>query len=263
MFAAGGGTMDWGLQGKVAFVTGGGSGLARAVAMALGEAGIAVGVADKRLPSAESVAAEIESNGGKALAVEVNVTNSDQVNDAVARVEAGLGPIDYLANVAGFAKFVPFLEITDEAWHDLIHVHLNGAFFSSRAVLPGMISRGFGGIVTVSSLHAQIGQPRAVHYSAAKAGLMGFTRGLAKEVAGNGIRVNAVAPGPIDTPGWRSGMVTGGNMEEIMEGRSQVIPMGRMGAPEEIADVFMYLFSPSSSYVTGQIISINGGEVMY
>ena len=92
---------------------------------------------------------------------------------------------------------------------------------------------------------------------------MGFTRGLAKEVAGNGIRVNAVAPGPIDTPGWRSGMATDTDVEAVMDRRSEVIPMGRLGAPEEIADVFMYLFSPASSYVTGQIISTNGGEVMY
>ncbi len=255
--------MAWGLQGKVSFVTGGGSGIGRAVARALGQEGIAVAVADMRLPNAEGVAAEIEDGGGKALALELNVTDSDRVGSAVAKAEAGLGPIDYLANVAGYAKFVPFLEITDDAWRDLVSVHMNGAFFCSRALLPGMISRGFGGIVTVSSLHAQIGQPRAVHYSAAKAGLMGFTRGLAKEVAGNGIRVNAVAPGPIDTPGWRSGMATDTDVEAVMDRRSEVIPMGRLGAPEEIADVFMYLFSPASSYVTGQIISTNGGEVMY
>ncbi|PZC49085.1 MAG: 3-oxoacyl-[acyl-carrier protein] reductase [Chloroflexi bacterium] len=255
--------MAWDLSGKVAFVTGAGSGIGRAVALNLAREGVAVAVADIRKANAEAVAAEIEEGGGKVLTLELDVSDSSQVNAAVAKTRAELGPIDYLANIAGIGGNALVHEISDEDWIRMISVHLNGTFFCTRAILPEMLERGSGGIACISSLHAQKGQPGAAHYSAAKAGIIGFIRAVAREVADKGIRINGIAPGPIDTPLWRGDM-KGDELERHIENRTrpELVPLNRLGQPQDIADTMMWLFSGKSSYVTGQIIPVNGGELM-
>jgi 3-oxoacyl-[acyl-carrier protein] reductase len=141
----------------------------------------------------------------------------------------------------------------------MLSVHLSGTFYLCRAVLPGMIEGRFGRIVNMSSLHAFGKVPFAAHYSAAKAGIAGLTKALAVEVAPHGILVNAVAPGPIDTALWRDGL-TGSELEARIAKRIQAIPLGRLGRPEEIAETILFLLSPASSHITGQVIGFNGGE---
>ena len=167
----------------------------------------------------------------------------------------------FVRYIAGFHERLPVQEITDSQWQRMLTVHLSGTFYFCRAVLPGMIARRFGRIVNMSSLHAFGRVPGAAHYSAAKAGIAGFTKALAVEVAPHGILVNAVAPGPIDTALWRDGMM-GKELEARIAKRVQAIPLGRLGQPDEVAETILFLLSRANSHTTGQIISINGGELM-
>jgi 3-oxoacyl-[acyl-carrier protein] reductase len=143
----------------------------------------------------------------------------------------------------------------------MLAVHLNGTFYTCRAVVPGMVARRSGAVVNMSSLHALRGQANGAHYAAAKGGIIGFTKSLAREVSPHGVRVNAVAPGPIDTPLWRSG-ATGPALEARKRERAKVIPLGRLGEAAEVAGAVLFLLSPAASYATGQVISVNGGELM-
>ncbi len=253
--------MQWDFDRKSALVTGAGSGIGRAVALHLGQNGVAVGVVDLDAARAEATSGEIERAGGNAVALCADVADSARVVDAVTRARAALGPIDYLVNIGGFHERVPIQEITDNHWQRMLNVHLSGTFYFCRAVLPEMIARRFGRIVNMSSLHAFGRVPGAAHYSAAKAGIAGFTKALAIEVAPHGILVNAVAPGPIDTALWRDGL-TGNELEARIAKRVQAIPLGRLGRPDEVAETILFLLSRANSHTTGQVISINGGELM-
>jgi NAD(P)-dependent dehydrogenase (short-subunit alcohol dehydrogenase family) len=253
--------MRWDLEGKSAIVTGGGSGIARAVALGLGKNGVAVGVVDLDRSSAEETSHEIQKVGGKAIGLSADVADPARVAEAVSRARETLGPIDYLVNIAGFHKRVPIQKITDDQWQRMLNVHLSGTFYFCRAVLPEMIERRFGRIVNMSSLHAFGKVPFAAHYSAAKAGIAGLTKALAVEVAPHGILINAVAPGPIDTALWRDGL-TGSELEARIAKRIQAIPLGRLGQPEEVAETILFLLSRANSHITGQVIGFNGGELM-
>jgi 3-oxoacyl-[acyl-carrier protein] reductase len=191
----------------------------------------------------------------------MDVSRSDEVARGVAQARSAFGAIDYLVNLAGISQNAPVQDISDQDWERMLAIHLNGTFYCCRAVISEMISRGFGVIVNTSSLHALRGQKLAAHYSAAKAGIMGFTKALAREVAESGVRVNAIAPGPIDTPLWRGGL-TGSDLESRKAQRSLEVPMGRLGEASEVADLILFLLSQRSTYVTGQVISVNGGELM-
>jgi 3-oxoacyl-[acyl-carrier protein] reductase len=253
--------VQWNLEGKTALVTGAGSGIGQAVARELAAQGVQVAVADLDPSGAQRTVAQIRDAGQKAVPLALDVSDSTQVARGVAEAQEALGPLDYLVNVAGIFQEVRVQEISDSDWARMLAVHLNGTFYCCRAVLPGMLARRFGAIVNVSSLHALRGQANAAHYSAAKAGIAGFTKALAREVAPYGLRANAVAPGPIDTPLWRGGL-TGPALEARRAQRVGVIPMARLGEPHEVADAVLFLLSPASRYVTGQVISVNGGELM-
>ena len=249
------------MAGKTAFVTGAGSGMARETAILLAQSGAAVAVTDIDGEAALATVDEIASAGGKAWARALDVTYSGEVDAAVAEAENALGPLDYLVNVAGIYQTVEAQDISDDDWARMFAVHVNGTFHCCRAVLPGMMARRAGAIVNMASLHAIRGQAQAVHYGAAKGAIIGFTKSLAREKAPLGIRVNAVAPGPIDTPLWR-GWIDPDQIDAVKAERSKIIPLGRLGEPAEVARVIVFLLSDAASYMTGHIVTIDGGEVM-
>jgi len=253
--------MITGLAGKTAFITGGGSGMGRETALLLAREGASVAVADMRGDAAQGTVDAIKKAGGKAAPIEVDVTNSKRVDAAMREAEGALGPIDRLVNIAGIYQSIEVEKITDEDWAKMFSVHVNGTFYCCRAALPGMIARRSGAIVNMTSLHALRGQAMAAHYAAAKGAIIGLTKSIAREKAPLGIRANAVAPGPIDTPLWR-GWIDPAKLEETKRERSKIIPLGRLGEPNEIAPVIVFLLGEGASYITGQVIVIDGGELM-
>lgn len=245
----------------VAFITGAGGGIGGATAERLAENGVHVAVADLDAGLAEAVADRIVSAGGTAQALTLDVTDSGQVAASVTAAEAALGPIDYLVNTAGIFQWANAEDISDADFESMFRVHVFGMHAVTRAVLSGMQARKAGAIVNVTSIHAIRGQSLTAHYSAAKGAILAYTKSLAREKSPLGIRVNAVAPGPIDTPLWR-GELAEDEIAEKMAQRSTVIPMDRLGTADEVAAGIVFLLSPGASYLTGHIMTIDGGEVM-
>ena len=245
----------------VAFITGAGGGIGGATAERLAENGVHVAVADLDAGLAEAVADRIVSAGGTAQALTLDVTDSGQVAASVTAAEAALGPIDYLVNTAGIFQWANAEDISDADFESMFRVHVFGMHAVTRAVLSGMQARKTGAIVNVTSIHAIRGQSLTAHYSAAKGAILAYTKSLAREKSPLGIRVNAVAPGPIDTPLWR-GELAEDEIAEKMAQRSTVIPMDRLGTADEVAAGIVFLLSPGASYLTGHIMTIDGGEVM-
>ena len=244
-----------GLSGRNAVVTGGASGIGRAICLRLARDGADVAVLDLDQGGGRQVADEVAALHRRALAVEADVASAASVAAALERVHAALGPVHILVNDAGIAGLVPLQEMTEDEWDRMIAVHLKGAFNCTRAVLDDMVAAGWGRIVNVSSVAGLSGAPNLVHYSAAKAGLIGFTKALAGEVGPRGITVNAIAPGLIDTPmlqrsGWPD------SLTQVIIAQN---PIKRIGTPEDIAAACAYLVSEEASYVTGQVLSPNGG----
>ena len=244
-----------GLSGRNAVVTGGASGIGRAICLRLARDGADVAVLDLDQGSGRQVADEVAALHRRAVAVEADVASAASVAAAVERLHAALGPVHILVNDAGIAGLVPLREMTEDEWDRMIAVHLKGAFNCTRAVLDDMVAAGWGRIVNVSSVAGLSGAPNLVHYSAAKAGLIGFTKALAGEVGPRGITVNAIAPGLIDTPmlqrsGWPD------SLTQVIIAQN---PIKRIGTPEDIAAACAYLVSEEASYVTGQVLSPNGG----
>ena len=243
------------LSGKIAVVTGAASGIGRAIALRLANDGADVAVFDLDKKGAESTAADVRRLGRRAIALEVDVSSFSGVAAAIDRVRKELGPITILVNNAGYGEIVPVAEMTEAQWDRMIDVHLKGAFNGARAAIADMLAAGWGRIVSTSSVAGLEGAANFVHYSAAKAGIVGFTKGLAREVGRKGITVNAIAPGLIDTPILQRSKLTEGAIDHIV-GRS---PVGRPGKPEDIAAACAYIVSEEASFLTGQVISPNGG----
>ncbi len=250
--------MRWGLEGRVALVTGASRGIGRAIALRLAEEGCDVAVNYHSSPdAAEEVARSILGMGRRAMAVRADVASADQVGSMVTAVEEGLGPVDVLVNNAGIHKHHKSWEMSLEDWDRIIGVNLTGAYLTSRLLGPRMAERGWGRIVNISSVVADIGSDHEAHYTASKAGMHGLTKSLALELSPKGVTVNAVAPGWI-----RTDMTADVTEEEWAEALEE-IPLGRIGEPEEIASVVAYLASPESSFVTGQVLHVNGGVGLY
>jgi 3-oxoacyl-[acyl-carrier protein] reductase len=249
------------LAGRVALVTGASSGIGRATARALAECGAAVAINYHRNEAgAEQTRAGVVAAGGRAQIIQADVTRMSDVRELVHRATEELGPIDILVNNAGsLIERLKILELTEERWDEVIDLNLKSAFLCSQMVAASMMERKAGAIVNVSSIAGRNGGALgSIHYSTAKGGLITMTKGLAKELAPYNVRVNAVSPGVIDTP-YHEQFSTPEAMRAYVSG----IPLARVGNPEEVASVIVFLASDAASYVCGETIEINGGMMMH
>lgn len=237
---------------KNAVVTGAGTGIGSAIAERLSNDGFTVYICYK---SSKEKALHLCAGLSSCSAHHLDVTDFDEVNSFFRRAENELGHIDVLVNNAGIAQQKLFTDITDADWYKMINTNLSGVFACCRAVLPGMVRRKYGRIINISSMWGQIGGSCEVHYSAAKAGVIGLTKALAKETALSGITVNCVSPGVIDTA-----MMSSFSDEDI-KALCDEIPLGRLGTCEEVAECVAFLSGEYSSYITGQVLGVNGGLV--
>ncbi|WP_347487789.1 3-oxoacyl-ACP reductase family protein [Desulfoscipio sp. XC116] len=244
------------LKDKVAIVTGAGRGIGCAIATTFSKEGAKVVVADLDLSTAACVAGEIESLGGDALAVRVNVAKKKSVDDLVDAVLEKYGRVDILINNAGWDKIEPFMESTEDTWDKVIAVNLKGTISFCRSVLPIMISQKSGRIVNIASDAGRVGSSGEAVYSAAKGGVIAFTKTLAREMARNKISVNCVAPGPTDTPLFAE--IAAGN-PKIAEALVKTIPFRRLAQPDDLANAVLFMASEEAAYITGQTLSVNGG----
>ena len=236
---------------KVAFVTGGAKGIGSAIVRRLVNDGYKVAFTYNN--SDEKAFSLQDELGGNCKAYKLDITDSNSVNSVVDDIEKTIGEITVLINNAGIAEQVLFTDITDEMWHKMIETNLSGAFYCSRAVLPYMINRKSGKIINISSIWGETGGSCEVHYSASKAGLIGMTKALAKEVGLSGITVNSVSPGVILTD------MTSHFDEETMNSLKEETPLNKIGTPEDVAGAVSFLCSKDADFITGQNISVNGG----
>ncbi|UDL96720.1 SDR family oxidoreductase [Lichenihabitans sp. PAMC28606] len=239
----------------VAIVTGAGSGIGLAVAQRLARDGFTVVVNDLEAERAEEAAVSIRAAGGQAEAVAGDVSREADVA-AIAALADGLGPCTVLVNNAGYVHQARFVDLTAHDFDRMVAVHVRGTFLCTKAVLPGMLARGAGSIINMASQLGQIGGIELVHYSAAKAAIIGLTKALAREVSANGVRVNAVAPGPINTP------LVQALSEDWRRAKAAELPLGHFGEPEDVAGTVSFLASDDAKIYVGQTLGPNSGDVM-
>ena len=241
---------------KTAVVTGAGSGIGRAIALRLATEGARVAVTDVDEAAARAVVREAS---GVVLALRLDVTDAETIHAAITEAERALGPLDVLVNNAGWDKVEPFVESAVATWDKLLTINLKGPLLCAHAVLPGMITRGSGRIVSIASDAGRVGSSGEAVYSAAKAGVIGFSKTLAREVARHGINVNVVCPGPTDTP-LLAGIA--GDNPKLVQALARAVPLGRLGRPEEVAAAVAFLASDDAGFITGQTLSVSGGLMM-
>jgi Dehydrogenases with different specificities (related to short-chain alcohol dehydrogenases) len=244
------------LDGKVAVITGGGSGIGRGVAKLFASEGAKIGIFDLNEAGANAVAKEIADAGGTAAVATGDVSDEASVKAGLAKLVGELGEVDILVNNAGIDTTSPLDEMSTEMWDQMINVHLRGTFLCTREVLPAMKRKKWGRIISLSSQLAHKGTATMAHYVAAKAGIMGFTRALAHEVARDGITVNCVNPGPINTP------LLHALPKEWLDQKVKELPIGRFGEVSEMAPVFLLLASDEGGYFVGASLNPNGGDYM-
>ena len=242
---------------RVAVVTGGASGIGLGVAHGFVADGHRVALVDSNDEAAEAAAEELRRGGATAVAVGADVADRAAVATGFDRIRAELGPVEILVTSAGIESFTPVLDITAEGWDRIIAINLTGTFTCVQAALPDMLAAGWGRIVTISSQSAQSGAPNMAHYAASKGGVIGLTKALAVELARHGITVNTIPPSLVDTPMARKAEAAGDFPGVDIVG--PMVPLGRAGTPADIAAACSFLCSEGGSYITGQLIGVNGG----
>jgi 3-hydroxybutyrate dehydrogenase len=250
----------------VAFITGAGRGIGRAIALRFARAGYAVGLAGRSHPHLLEVGDEIRDAGGAARAVVCDVTNRKSIERAVEQVRHELGDIAVLVNNAGVADSVPFASTTDESWDRIIAVNLTGSYLCMRVVVPGMFQRGHGRVINIASIAGLTGFAYTAAYCAAKHGVVGLTRAVAIEAASKGVTVNAVCPGWVDTDMTRASIsrivtTTGRTPEQARAALERMSPQNRLIEPDEVAAVAIFLAGPDAHGINGQTLSVDGGEL--
>ncbi len=247
---------------RVALVTGGASGIGRETCLALADAGRRVAVADIQTAGANETAATIRSAGGQALAVTIDITDAASVDRGVRHVEDELGPVEILANVAGWDQFMKFVDTDEDFWDRIIDVNFKGMLRTTHRCLPAMIEAGWGRVVNVASDAGRVGSSLEAVYSGAKGGTIAFTKTLAREVARRGITANVVCPGPTDTPLLDEIASANPDSDRVLGAMANAVPMKRVGRPEEVATAVVYFASDGASFTTGQTLSVSGGLTM-
>jgi 3-oxoacyl-[acyl-carrier protein] reductase len=244
------------LSGKIALVTGAAQGIGREIAFALATDGADVAICDVNLEAAQKTAAEIEGKGKKSLAIKANVASSADVAAMIEQVVEKLGRIDILVNNAGITRDGLILRMKDEDWDLVLSINLKGAFLCTKSALKYMTKQRSGTIINIASIVGAMGNAGQANYVASKAGLIGLTKTIAREYANRGITANAVAPGFIETA------MTQALPENVRQELAKQIPMGKLGTPEDVANTVRFLASPWASYISGQVVHVNGGMYM-
>jgi NAD(P)-dependent dehydrogenase (short-subunit alcohol dehydrogenase family) len=256
------------LQGQVAIVTGAGRGIGRATALELARMGADIVVAELDTDGADKTAALVKDAGRRAAVIPTDVTKRPQLAALVERTVAAFGRIDVLVNNAGIYRAAATLDVTEEHWDAIMTLNAKAVFFASQAVLPTMIAARRGAIVNLASMAGKIGSRTNLPYNVSKAAVISMTKSLALAHAADGIRVNCVCPGFVETDMWHQvareqGKLLGQTPEEFTRRRAETVPLGRMERPEDVAAVIGFLASPRAAYMTGQALSVDGGLVMH
>jgi len=250
------------LKDKVAVVTGGGRGIGKGISEVLSRQGAIVCIADLLIDEAQRTAEEIEKAGGKALAVRTDVTDIDSVRSMLDKVHEVYGPVDILVNNAGWDKMIPFAETTPDLWERIISINYKGVLNCVHVVMNDMISRNNGKIISIGSDAGRVGSSGEAVYSGTKGAIISFSKSIARELARNGVRVNVVCPGPTETPLAEEMKQESEINRKIFSGMEKIIPLRRMGTPEEIGHAVAFLASEEAAFITGQVLSVSGGLTM-
>jgi len=246
-------------KGKVAVVTGGGSGIGKACAQEFVQNNAAVALVDRDAKAGEETAAELKRQGGRAEFFQVDVASRSEVEKLIPKIVSAFGGIDILVNNAGIQRYGTVTTISEDEWDEVMNINLKGAFLMSRSVIPQMVERGGGSIVITGSVQSVAAQRNSVHYVVSKHGLLGLTRCLALDYGRQNIRANCVLPGAIDTPMLRWAANLDSHPEKVLESCDRLHVRGKMGQPEEVAHVIVFLASDQASFMTGSAVMVEGG----
>jgi 2-hydroxycyclohexanecarboxyl-CoA dehydrogenase len=250
------------LKGRIALVTGGAQGIGKAISFAMAMQGARVAIADVNYAAAEKTTEEIKGSNGEAMAVQVDITDLEEVKKAVATVKNEFGIIDVLVNNAGWDRMIPFIKTTPDFWDKVIDINYKGVLNCCYTVLEDMIARNYGKIINIGSDAARVGSSGEAVYAGAKGAIISFSKSLAREVARNQITVNVICPGPTDTPMTRQMQEESEFAKKILSKMEKIIPLNRTGTPEEIAAAVVFFASDKANFITGQVLSVSGGLTM-
>jgi 2-hydroxycyclohexanecarboxyl-CoA dehydrogenase len=248
--------------GRTALVTGGARGIGRAIALRLSHEGFAVAIGDLRVEHAAEVAEDARQQGGRAMAVHLDVTDAESTADAFREASEAFGPIEVLVNNAGWDELMPFVDTTESFWDRVIDINYKGVLRTTAAALPGMLEREFGRIVNIGSDAARVGSSLEAVYAGTKGAVIAFTKTIARESARRGVTANVVCPGPTETPLLGEIIGTDEKSARTIERMTAAIPMKRLGQPEDLAAAVAFLAGDDAGFITGQTLSVSGGLTM-